>query len=69
MAKRKEIVAVSYIDIDGKSILWDSLPEEKKVEYRQKMAENLAKAVCGHLRCHPEELASLEKYIVKEETP
>lgn len=66
MARGQKITAVSYINIDGVPILWDSLPEEKKKEYTQKIAENIGKTLSWYLSENPDELASLKKYVVNE---
>ena len=66
MARGQKITAVSYINIDGVPILWDSLSEEKKQEYAQKIAENIGKTLSWYLSENPDELASLKKYVVNE---
>lgn len=66
MTRGQKITAVSYINIDGVPILWDSLPEEKKQEYTQKIAENIGKTLSWYLSENPDELASLKKYVVNE---
>lgn len=66
MARGQKITAVSYINIDGVPILWDSLPEEKKQECAQKIAENIGKTLSWYLSENPDELASLKKYVVNE---
>lgn len=68
MARGAKLTAVSYIDIDGEPILWDSLSKEKKEEYIQKIAENIGKTLSWYFGEHPDELASLKKHFVAEET-
>jgi len=69
MARGQKLIAVSYVNIGGKEILWDDLPEEQKEEYRKKVAERIGQTLSWYLSEHPEELASLQKYRVdnKEE--
>lgn len=67
MARGQKLTAVSYIDIDGVPILWDSLSEEKKKEYTQKIAENIGKTLSWYLSENPDELASLKNYAVNDE--
>ncbi|MBP5431553.1 hypothetical protein [Ruminococcus sp.] len=68
MARGQKLIAVSYVNIGGKEILFDDLTEEQKEEFRQKVSERIGKTLSWYLSEHPEELASLQKYRVDNKT-
>lgn len=55
MAKRKEIIAVSYIELDGTTYEFNSLSEKKRRECITRMMKNAGNAVSDYLNTHPDE--------------
>ncbi len=55
MAKRKEITAVSYIELDGTTYEFNTLSEKKRRECTARMMKNVGDAVSDYLNTHPDE--------------
>lgn len=62
MRKKKNDIFphVSYICIgDSQPVRWDSLSQEKRVEFSEKMMKSVSDNLSRHVNAHPEELDSL----------
>lgn len=57
MAKRQELTCVSFLRLpDGSLAEWSALPPEVKQDARERIVENVNKALGNYFTAHPEEI-------------